>query len=239
MYLELSYPINQEMPIYPESPKYEIIPIRRMSENDHANTTVVKIYTHGGTHVDAPFHFDDKGNTIDQVPINDFVYEHPLVITKQLKKSQFFEVEDLKKFNQELFISDIIFFGTGYYKLRNKPEIYEDDFPSISENTAKFIRTELLNVKAVAIDTSSIESPTMAPKTNRIVHKTLLDGALYKTRPLLIYEEVNIGKILDKRIRRIYAFPLRLTGLDASPVNMVAEIWSFYNGKQMVNWISF
>jgi kynurenine formamidase len=224
MYIELSYPINKDMPIYPGSPKLEIIPVNRMSQNNHSNTTIIKIYVHSGAHVDAPFHFYDKGKTIEQIPIEDFVYEHPLIIWKELKKSQLIEVEDLKKYNQKLYAADILFFYTGYCKLRNKPELYEDDFPSISEETARFIRTELLNVKAVAIDTSSIESATMAPKTNRIVHKTLLAGDLYGTRPLLIYEDINIGEILYKDIKRIYAFPLRLTGLDASPVNMVAEI---------------
>ena len=224
MYIELSYPINKEMPRYPGSPKPEIIPVTRMSQNNHSNTTVIKIYTHGGTHVDAPFHFYDKGKTIEQIPIEDFVYEHPLIIQKESKKSQLIEVEDLKQYNQKLYTADILFFYTGYCNLRNKPELYVDDFPSISEETAKFIRTELLNVKAIAIDTSSIESATLAPKTGRIVHRTLLDGDLYHTRPLLIYEDVNIGEILDKDIKRIYAFPLRLTGLDASPVNIVAEV---------------
>ncbi len=224
MYIELSYPINEEMPRYPGSPKPEIIPVTRMSQNNHSNTTVIKIYTHGGTHVDAPFHFYDKGKTIEQIPIEDFVYENPLVIQKELKKSQLIEIEDLKQYNQKLYAADILFFYTGYCNLRNKPELYVDDFPSISEETAKFIRSELLNVKAIAIDTSSIESATLAPKTGHIVHKTLLDGDLYHTRPLLIYEDVNIGEILDKDIKRIYAFPLRLTGLDASPVNIVAEV---------------
>jgi len=196
-----------------------------MSQNNHSNTTVFKLYTHRGTHVDAPFHFYDKGKTIEQIPIEDFVYNHPLVVHKELKKSQLFEIDDLKQYVHKLHTVDILFFHTGYSNLRNKPELYVDDFPAISEETAKFIRTELLNIKAIAIDTPSIESARLAPKTGRIVHKTLLDGDLYHTRPLLIYEEVNIGKILNKDIKKIYAFPLRLTGLDASPVNIVAEIY--------------
>ena len=196
----------------------------RISKNDHSNTTIFKMYTHGGTHVDAPFHFYDKGKTIDQIPVEDFVYEKPVILEKELKKSQFIELEDLKKMGHQLHEADILFCCTGYWKLRNKPEIYVDDFPSMSEKAAEFVRTELLNLKAVAIDTPSIESPILAPKTGRIVHKTLLDGDLYPVRPLLIYEDMDIGKILNKNIKRIFAFPLRLNGLDASPVNMVAEI---------------
>jgi arylformamidase len=93
----------------------------------------------------------------------------------------------------------------------------------VSEEATKFIRTELSSLKAVAIDTLSIESATQAPKNNFKVHKTLLDAGLYPTRPILIYEDVNIAIIVGKTIRRIYAFPLRLKGLEASPVTIVAE----------------
>lgn len=224
MYIELSYKFDKNMPIYPGSPEEEIVPVTRMKQGNPSNTTSIKHFIHNGTHVDAPFHFYDKGNTIDQIPIEKFVYKKPLIIYKELKKSKLIEVEDLIKYGRELYSADILFFYTGYCKIRNKPDLYVDDFPAISEKTARFIRTELLNIKAVAIDVLSIESAISGPKTNFKVHKTLLDGDLYNTRPLLIYEDVNIGEILDKNIKKVYAFPLRLTGLDGSPVNIVAEI---------------
>jgi arylformamidase len=224
MYIELSYHFEKNMPIYPGSPEEEMIPVNRIKQGDPSNTTIFKHYIHNGTHVDAPFHFDDKGKTIDQIPIENFVYKNPLIIKKELTKSKLLRLEDLKQYETAIHTADILFFYTGYCENRNKPDLYADDFPAISEEAAKFIRTELLNVKAVAIDVLSIESAILGPRTNFKVHKTLLDGALYNTRPLLIYEDVNIGKILEKNIKKVYAFPLRLTGLDGSPVNIVAEI---------------
>jgi len=224
MYIELSYKFDKNMPIYPGSPKEEIIPNTRIKQDDSSNTTTLIHFLHSGTHVDAPFHFYNNGRTIDQIPIEDFVYQTPLIIDKKLKKSELLEVEDLKKYGEKLYLADILLFCTGYCKIRKNPALYMDNFPAISEGTAKFIRTGLLNVKAIAIDVLSIESAILGPKTNFKVHKTLLDGDLYDTRPLLIFEDVNIGKILNKKIKKIYAFPLRLKGLDASPVNIIAEI---------------
>lgn len=212
------------MPIYPGSPEEEIIPVTRIVQKDSSNTTIIKHFIHNGTHVDAPFHFYDKGKTIDQIPIDNFVYRHPLIIHKEKNKSELLKKEDLLPYEESLKTADILLFYTGYCKKRNKPEIYADDFPAISEEAAKFIRNELLNVKAVAIDVLSIESATLGPKTNFQVHKTLLDGDLYDTRPLLIFEDVNVGIILGKNIKNVYAFPLRFSGLDGSPVNIVAEI---------------
>lgn len=212
------------MPIYPGSPEEAIIPVIRMNQGDPSNTTIFKHYIHNGTHVDAPFHFDDKGRTIDQIPIENFVYQNPLVIKKELRKSELFRLDDLRQHELEIYTTDLLFFYTGYCKNRNKPDLYADDFPAISEEVARFIRTELINVKAVAIDVLSIESAVLGLKTNFKVHKTLLDGGLYHTRPLLIYEDVNIGEIIGKNIKKVYAFPLRLTGIDGSPVNIVAEL---------------
>jgi arylformamidase len=223
MYIELSYPFERDMPVYPGSPAEEFISVTRMTNGDSSNTTIFKHFIHNGTHVDAPFHFYNKGTTIDQIPIENFVYKRPLLINKELKRSQLLTLEDLKQFEPEIYQADLLLFYTGYCNIRNKPDLYADDFPAISEELARFIRTALLNVKAVAIDTLSIESAVLGPKTDFIVHKTLLDGALYPTRPLLIFEDVNIRLVLNKDIKAIYAFPLRLTGMDGSPVNVVAE----------------
>lgn len=224
MFIELSYNFEKNMPIYPGSPEEEIIPVNRIKKGDPSNTTTFKHFLHNGTHVDAPFHFYDKGTTIDQIPIENFVYINPLVIHKESGKSELVRLKDLKQYEPAIHSADILFFYTGYCKKRNKPDLYIDDFPALSEEAAKFIRTDLLQVKAVAIDVLSIESAILGPKTDFKVHKTLLDGDIYHTRPLLIYEDVNIEKMIDKNIKKVYAFPLRLTGLDGSPVNIVAEI---------------
>jgi kynurenine formamidase len=132
--------------------------------------------------------------------------------------------EDLEAAGPMLRSADILLLCTGYHAFRADSSTYVDDFPALSPEAARIIRTDLLNVKAVAIDTLSIESCTRGPKTGFVVHKTLLDGGMYRTRPLLIFEDVNMGPILQKSISRIYAFPIRLLGLEASPVNIIAEV---------------
>ena len=220
----MSYPISPLIPIFPGSPLDEFIPHDRMKSGSTCNTTVVHHYTHNATHVDAPFHFYDKGLTIDLVPIEDFCYSNPVIIQKKLSTGEMISVDDVKSAGDVLNAADILLFCTGYYELRADNAEYANDFPSLSKEAAEYIRTQLLNLKAIAIDTLSIESGVLGAKLNNIIHRTLLDGDLYKTRPLLIYEDVNIGVILKKKIERIYAFPLRLVGLDASPVSIVAEI---------------
>jgi len=224
MFVDMSYPLSPVMPVFPGLPLDEFKPHTRMSKGDESNTTMVNHFLHNGTHVDAPFHFYDKGLTIDQVPVENFCFSKPLVIQKKLSDGGLLAVDDLKAAGTALYDADILLFCTGYFENRSDISFYTNDFPALSKEAAVFIRNQLLNVKAVAIDTLSIESCIQGPQLNFIVHKSLLDGDLYSTRPVNIYEDVNMGAILNKKIDRIFAFPIRFTGLDGSPVAMVAEI---------------
>ena len=224
MFVEMAYPLSPEMPVFPGLPPDEFISLSRMKSGGEANTSLVRHPLHNGTHVDAPSHFYDGGRSIDQIPIADFIFSRPLVIRKNLAKGELLQPEDLAASGSMLRSADILLLCTGYHACRAATAIYVDDFPALSIEAAEMIRTDLLNVKAVAIDTLSIESCTRGPKAGFAVHKTLLDGDLYRTRPLLIFEDVNMGPILEKTISRIFAFPLRLAGLEASPVNMIAEV---------------
>lgn len=224
MFVELAYPLSPDIPVFPGLPLDEFHPHTRMSRGEESNTTMVYHFLHNGTHVDAPFHFYDKGIPINQVPLEDFIYTKPIVLQKNLGKGEFWQPEDLKAAGAALYEADILFFCSGYHALRRTPADYSDDFPSLSLEAARILRSELPMLKAVAIDTLSIESCVYGPKQGFCVHKALLDGDLYPQRPILIYEDVNVAPILIQPIRRVFAFPLRLVGLDASPVNIVAEM---------------
>jgi arylformamidase len=224
VFIEMSYPLSPEIPSYPGSPLEEFTPNTRRKNGDDSNTTIIKHYLHNGTHVDAPFHFYDQGLTIDQIAIDRFAYSKPVVINKELSAGQLFTVDDLKSAGSALYQADICILSSGYYKKRADKSVYIDNFPALSKEAAQFIRTELLNIKAVAIDTLSIESCIDGPKYGFLVHKSLLAGDLFATRPLLVYEDVNVGAVLHHEIERIFAFPIRLVGLDGSPVAMVAEV---------------
>ena len=70
------YDISQEVfgcAVYPGDPSPEKIVQLRISNGDICNLTAFKMCAHNGTHVDAPFHFVDGEETIDQVPLEKFI----------------------------------------------------------------------------------------------------------------------------------------------------------------------
>ena len=70
------YEISQEVfgcEVYPGDPSPKKIPQLSISNGDVCNLTAFEMCAHNGTHVDAPFHFIDGQETIDQIPLDKFI----------------------------------------------------------------------------------------------------------------------------------------------------------------------
>ena len=67
------YDISQQLPncqVYPGDPRPEIRRSSSIEKGDLYNLTEVSMCAHNGTHVDAPFHFINTGNSIENVPLS-------------------------------------------------------------------------------------------------------------------------------------------------------------------------
>ena len=70
------YDISQEVfscKVYPGDPSPEKTALMKIENGDVCNLTEFKMCAHNGTHVDAPFHFIDGEETIDQVSLDKFI----------------------------------------------------------------------------------------------------------------------------------------------------------------------
>ena len=70
------YDISQEVfgcKVFPGDPSPEKTALMKIDNGDVCNLTEFKMCAHNGTHVDAPFHFIDGEETVDQVPLDKFI----------------------------------------------------------------------------------------------------------------------------------------------------------------------
>lgn len=224
MYAELSYVLHDNIPNYPDSLKENLERILSQEGGDVSNTSVLHHYTHNGTHVDAPYHFDSKGHRIHEIPLENFIYERPLLINIPRKPQQKICIEDIKNL-AGVSSADLLMFRTGFGALRNdNPVEYRFLFPGIDSTLAMFIRENLPQVKAVFVDFLSVDTLIEGYRDNFPAHKALLSSETSNKRPVLIIEDVNLEPLIGKTVKRVFAVPIRIKDADGAPVSVIAEV---------------
>ncbi len=66
-WVDVSIPLQEGMAVWPGGPPFEFRPLSRIAQGEHANTSLLRLSTHTGTHVDAPWHFEQTGNRLDEM----------------------------------------------------------------------------------------------------------------------------------------------------------------------------
>src|SRR5579862_9514954 len=115
---DLSLPFNNDMPTYFfyksvfQPPLFTIFSHPAISAAEDGFVTHVSFLTHIGTHVDAPRHFREDGQTVDQIPVDRWLGEGPVM---SIPKEAFGEVtaEDLERTGLEVRPGDIVAINTG------------------------------------------------------------------------------------------------------------------------------
>lgn len=224
MLYELSVVISPETVRYDDTiPRPEFRKFTSIMAGDCNNQTEISLFAHLGSHVDAPYHFCESGKKIDEFSVDSFIFRKALLIAVPAEKGGRITAEQIRAW-EGIREADILLLHMGYSKYCFNEIVYRDNFPAITREAAVFIREELLNVKAIAIDTMSVDG-TDGFSTNFANHHALLDTRSDGIRPLLIYENINLTPILGTRgFFSLYGIPLKLKGVEASPVTMVAEI---------------
>lgn len=139
---DLTRPISPDMQIYPGDPKPKFEQ-QRTIKDDKANLTRITLGSHTGTHVDAPWHFLQEGNSIDLEPLDKFVGE-AAIIDASGKKS--ITAKDF--LGSHIRGNDIVLIYTGTGDRLA-------DFTYLDVSAAEWMVER--GVKCVGIDTASVE----------------------------------------------------------------------------------
>jgi kynurenine formamidase len=213
--VDLSQPIWAGMPRIQVLPEVQVQPVRRIAEGHPLNISELRLATHAGTHVDAPWHFVPNGRTIDQIPLADLCGPAVVVpIDRQAREP--IPASDLAASPEPVRAGDIVVLATGWGEKFQAPA-YEEH-PYVSEEAARWLVEH--RVKMLGLDLITVDLPqAMRPSPfGYPVHHTLLEN------DVLIIE--NMANLRDLRGRRVtlYAFPLAIRGADGAQARVVAEV---------------
>jgi len=186
--------------------------ISKSIEEDGWNARNLNIYSHAGTHMDAPAHFNLPG-TIENIPPDQFIgraWIAPILIHEH---QQLILVKDLSpQIINDLQPGDSLILHTNW-----NPEIgldvYRDALPRISEELALWCVNR--QIKMLAVEPPSVADVNNMEEVTKI-HLILLGGNV-----VIIEGLINVDKIQKDRVI-LMAFPLKIKGSDGSPARVIA-----------------
>ena len=166
--IDLSHAINSNMSTYTKDEKFQAYDIASI-EKDGYNEKLLKLCTHTGTHIDAPSHMINKGKTIDEFNINDFIGIAVIIDVSNLEK---IDIEDLNTYKDKINNSDFVILKTGWDKYWGS-DTYLKGFPTLTEEAARWLCN--FNIRGIGTDTISIDA---FDSIDFEVHNTILSRGI-------------------------------------------------------------
>src|SRR5215831_3173534 len=207
--VDLTLEITSDMITFPGYPMPTFIKWSNFETQGYVSETMF-LSTHTGTHMDAPFHFDPNGPTIDKVEIERYVCNDALLLKIQKDSNQIISSDDIRRSKYEIKEKDTIVFSTGWEKRIKEKDNYINNNPGLSKDAAEFLVEKKVN--AVAIDCPSIDKGT---DSGLVVHRTLLSNQI-----LIIENLCNLYKFNNQRFTLLIT-PLKLAGASGSPIRAI------------------
>jgi arylformamidase len=203
--IDISTPLNAELITWPGSNGVVVENQQSIKDGSSCNTSLIHIGSHDGTHVDAPKHFIDDGNSVDCIPLESMIGD---CIVIEVSSELLIKVEDIVEYNLSKYKR--ILFKTRSSKPSTEAG-FNKDFVSLSLEAALYLLK--FEVLLIGIDCLSIES---FYSRGHDVHKALL------SKNIVILEGLDLSKVEPGEYCLI-SLPLKLIGCDGAPVRAILK----------------
>jgi kynurenine formamidase len=178
---------------------------------DGWNSKRLHLYSHAGTHMDAPFHFEVNNQTIDEFEVSRFVCDS-LLIPIDAHAAQKIKLEDLGVYADRIKKGDGVILKTGWSAYVDEIK-YRQELPGIHESLAHWFVGRGINM--LAVETPSIADVMDMAEVTKI-HEILLGGDI-----IIVEGLTNLDAVSTETVKLI-ALPLKIKGGDGAPARVIA-----------------
>lgn len=187
---------------------------------------------HGGTHLDAPIHFYENGETVDELPLSKLTGEAVVIdVSEQALENRDYLIDSTAILNWENIHGQIpdhvmVFFRTGYGQFypdrvsyfgtgkTGEEAIPELHFPGIDPEMAKWL-VKNRKIKAVGLDTPSLD---YGQSKDFAAHQALMKAQIPGFENL-----AHLDQLPEKGIY-VVALPMNIKGGSGGPLRVIATI---------------
>jgi kynurenine formamidase len=182
-------------------------------QRDGWNARTLHLYSHCGTHMDSPVHFDAGSQTIDEIPLNDCIGKCWVIALDDLADKTPITVAHLGQVAENLQPGDGLILRTLWSRHAKKPDHYRDNFPPISTELANWMVEH--GVRMVGVESPSVADVNDLPAVTEI-HKILLGGNV-----IIVEGLTNLDKLTAESCL-VGAMPLKIAAGDGAPCRAFA-----------------
>ncbi len=198
---DVTIPVRESLACWPGDATYRLAWTMKKSAGESVNVGQISLSVHTGTHIDAPFHFDDSGTTAGALPLEPYVGPARVI-----------HLRDRPRLRREDF-APIDLAGTPRVLIRTDGWLDHTRFPAVipvmDEDIPAWLREN--GVVLVGLDVPSVDALESKDLPN---HRAL--GAL----GIAILESLDLSRV-SEGVYELIALPLKLVGADGSPVRAI------------------
>ena len=187
---------------------------------------------HGGTHIDAPIHFAEGHNTVDQIPLTRLIGPAIRIdVSAKAAADRDYQIssadfEAWEKQHGRIPDDSIVLLQTGWSAYwpdrlkylgtdkRGDAAVAELHFPGLAPEAARWL-TENRKIKAVGLDTASIDyGQSQMFETHRIL----------MAQDIPAFENVANLERLPASVSMVIAMPMKIRGGSGGPLRIIALV---------------
>jgi arylformamidase len=198
---DITRPLRSGMPVWPGDTPTDFVFSSTKAAGSVANVGRLRLSLHAGTHADAPYHYNDAGLKIDELPVDTYVGPARVVdirghatITRDLLAAHDFAATPRVLFKSDTWTDFAVFPAT---------------WPLMATDVPAWLAAR--GVKLVGLD---------VPSVDHITSKDLPIHHACDAVNLLIIENLDLRAVAPG-VYELIALPLRIKGADGSPLRAV------------------
>src|ERR1700682_464164 len=207
---DISRTLADDLAPWPGDTPFHFELTRKIPQGDAVNLGAISMSVHNASHADAPFHFEAKGKTIDQVALEAYFGSAVVVdLAKAFANTK--ELPEIKIDNLQPHSADIektgrLLLKTGVWR---DATIFPGQIPVIAPDVAEWL--EARGVRLLGLDLPSVDP---------IDAKVLRNHHALNRAGVAIIESLDLSAV-ESGIYNFIALPLKIASGDGAPVRAV------------------
>jgi arylformamidase len=204
--IDITIEISDHMVVWEGDPGVKIRQLLKMKNGDPYNLTRLDLGVHNGSHVDAPLHFLENGNSTDHFPLSQMV--GPVQVIEINNSVNLITADILKNAGIHAETKRLLFKTKNSDYWKKSDAVFQKGYCGVTTDGAQFLAT--LDLQLVGIDYLSISPLSDLEEPHRILMR----------KGVIILETVNLADV-GPGFYDLYCLPLKLVGCEGAPARVI------------------